>query len=523
MMEWIVDPTAWAGLMTLVVMEIVLGIDNLIFIAILSDKLVQHQRQRARIIGLSLALGMRLILLVSISWMMHLNDTLFTLVGHNISGRDLIMLVGGAFLIFKATMELHEKLEGAHRKQGGPVNHASLWQVVAQIVVLDAVFSLDAVITAVGMSDHLSIMMLAVLIAMGMMIIASNRLMNFISAHPTVVILCLGFLLMIGFSLVVEGLGYHIPKGYLYAAIAFSILIESFNQMAQRNRRKRLKMDDLRGRTSRAVLSLLGGGKEEHPMSDEVAVLAQKSANGELFGEQERLMIQRVLHLAEQSIQSIMTPRQDLYWIDLNDDAETLRREIRECPYSCLVVAKDNEVSEPLGIIQKKSLADMLLERPGSLNLKEIISQPIVIPDSLTVLHALDSFRNSRIHVAFIVDEYGTLEGLVTLTDVVEAIAGELPEHHEGTDFQFQLQMDGSILVNGNLSLLELSELLGSAAFPEGDYHTAAGIALGVLKRIPKAGDEFHIAGWRVIVEELEKRRITRMRFIPDDSLDVAI
>lgn len=522
-MEWLFDPTAWAGLMTLVVMEIVLGIDNLIFIAILSDKLPPHQRHRARIIGLSLALGMRLLLLISISWMMHLNDPLFAVIGHDISGRDLIMLLGGAFLIFKATMELHEKLEGSHRASGGPVNYAVLWQVIVQIVVLDAVFSLDAVITAVGMSDHLEVMMLAVLIAMGLMIVASNRLMNFVSAHPTVVILCLGFLLMIGFSLVVEGLGYHIPKGYLYAAIAFSILIESFNQLAQRNRRKMVKMDDLRGRTSRAVLSLLGGVKEGHTVGEDVAVLAQKSASGEIFGEQERLMIQRVLHLAEQSIQSIMTPRQDLYWIDLNDDAETLRNEIRDCPYSCLVVAKDGEVGEALGIIQKKDLADMLLEEPKALHIKDILSQPIVIPDSLTVLHALDSFRNSRIHVAFIVDEYGTLEGLVTLTDVVEAIAGELPENHEGTDFQFQLQMDGSIMVNGNLSLLELSELLGSAEFPEGDYHTAAGIALGVLKRIPKIGDSFSIRGWRVVVEEMDKRRITRMRFIPDDTMDVAI
>lgn len=237
-MEWIADPTIWAGLATLIVLEIVLGIDNLVFIAILADKLPQKMRDKARITGLLCALVMRVILLFSLSWLITLTQPLIILFEHPFSARDLIMLIGGLFLLFKATMELNERLEGADEHGNGQRKTSNFWAVVAQIVVLDAVFSLDSVITAVGMVDHVGVMVAAVIIAMALMILASKPLTAFVNAHPTIVILCLSFLLMIGFSLVAEGFGYGIPKGYLYAAIGFSILIEILNQLAQFNRRK---------------------------------------------------------------------------------------------------------------------------------------------------------------------------------------------------------------------------------------------------------------------------------------------
>ncbi|MBF2974788.1 TerC family protein, partial [Pseudomonas aeruginosa] len=259
-MEWIADPTAWLGLATLIVLEIVLGIDNLVFIAILADKLPPHLRDRARVLGLSLALLMRLGLLASISWMVTLTEPLFEVFGKSFSGRDLIMLFGGVFLLFKATMELHERLEGHVAQHAGNKTYALFWPIVAQIVVLDAVFSLDAVITAVGMVEHLEVMMIAVIVSIGLMIVASKPLTRFVNRHPTVIMLCLGFLMMIGFSLTAEGLGFHIPKGYLYAAIGFSILIEVFNQVARKRRKKSLQGHrPLRARTAHAVLRLLGG------------------------------------------------------------------------------------------------------------------------------------------------------------------------------------------------------------------------------------------------------------------------
>lgn len=205
--------------------------------------------------------------------MVTLTSPLFIILKNEISGRDLIMLIGGTFLLFKATMELHEKLEGGHHNKDGPVRYAGFWAVIFQIVILDAVFSLDAVITAVGMTEHIAIAMIAVTIAMGLMILASNKLINFVSSQPTVVILCLGFFLMIGFSLFVEGFDYHIPKGYLYAAIGFSVLIEAFNQWAQRNRRKRIKKIDARIRLTEAVVSLLGMKSEKQGVSPEISDL----------------------------------------------------------------------------------------------------------------------------------------------------------------------------------------------------------------------------------------------------------
>lgn len=193
-MEWLADPTAWLGLLTLIVLEIVLGIDNLVFIAILADKLPPEQRDRARVIGLSLALVMRLGLLASIAWLVTLTEPLFEIFGKSFSGRDLIMLGGGLFLLFKATMELHERLEGRMQQHSGSKAYARFWPVVAQIIVLDAVFSLDAVITAIGMVEHLQVMMIAVVISMTLMLLASKPLTAFVNARPTVIMLCLGFL-----------------------------------------------------------------------------------------------------------------------------------------------------------------------------------------------------------------------------------------------------------------------------------------------------------------------------------------
>jgi len=236
--DWMSDPSAWVGLATLIVLEIVLGIDNLVFIAILADKLPPHQRDRARLVGLGLALFIRLGLLASIAWIVTLTTPIFSVMEFSFSGRDIILLIGGVFLLFKGTMELHERLEGHVETSEKKVVHAVFWQVIVQIVVLDAIFSLDSVITAVGMVQHLPVMMIAVVIAIGVMLLLSKPLTSFVNKHPTVVILCLGFLMMIGFSLIIEGFGVHLPKGYLYAAIGFSVIIESLNQLARHNRER---------------------------------------------------------------------------------------------------------------------------------------------------------------------------------------------------------------------------------------------------------------------------------------------
>ena len=232
-MEWITSPEAWVALATLTVLEIVLGIDNIVFISILSSRLPQEQQPRARLVGLGLAMFTRIALLFSISWLARLTEPLFGLLGREFTGRDLVFLLGGLFLIFKATQEIHERLEGpAEERRVQRV--ASFASVITQIILLDIVFSLDSVITAVGMADHLAVMVTAVVIAVALMMFAANPIAEFVERHPTVKMLALAFLLLIGTSLVAEGLGQHIPKGYIYFAMGFSVMVEMINLRVRR-------------------------------------------------------------------------------------------------------------------------------------------------------------------------------------------------------------------------------------------------------------------------------------------------
>ncbi|APU14401.1 MULTISPECIES: TerC family protein [Actinoalloteichus] len=235
-MELLTSPEVWVAFATLLLLEIVLGIDNVVFISILSGKLPPEQQAKARTLGLSLALITRLLLLLSLSWIIGLTADLFTVFGMGISGRDLILLLGGLFLLGKATYEIHEHLEGNEHAKAGKV--ASFASVITQILILDIVFSLDSVITAVGMVDELAVMVAAVVIAMGIMLVSAGPISDFVGRHPTVKMLALTFLVLIGASLIAEGFEQHIPKGYVYGPIAFSILVEFLNLRAKANRAK---------------------------------------------------------------------------------------------------------------------------------------------------------------------------------------------------------------------------------------------------------------------------------------------
>jgi predicted tellurium resistance membrane protein TerC len=244
-MEWITSPEAWIALLTLTVMEIVLGIDNVVFISVLVQRLPVAQRDRARQVGLLLAMGMRILLLLTISWIIGLTEPLFTILGHPVSVRDLILIVGGLFLIWKATTEIHEALEGeGPHATGGKA--ATMQAVLIQIVLLDIVFSLDSVLTAVGMADDIGVMVTAVVIAVGVMLFASGPISKFVHAHPTVKMLALSFLLLIGVTLIADGLGFHVPKGYVYAAMGFSVFVEALNLAARRRRHETTQPIELR-------------------------------------------------------------------------------------------------------------------------------------------------------------------------------------------------------------------------------------------------------------------------------------
>ena len=235
-MEWLTDPQVWASFLTLTALEIVLGIDNLVFIAILAGRLPMERQHQARQAGLALALISRLALLASIAWIVSLTQPLFVVFGHIVSWRDIVLAAGGLFLLYKGTTEIHHRLEGGGLDETAARGATSFARVVTQIVVLDMVFSLDSVITAVGMASEFWVMAAAIVIAVAIMLGAAKPLADFIERHPTVKMLALSFLLLIGMTLIADGAGFHVPKGYIYAAIGFSITVEALNQMVARRR-----------------------------------------------------------------------------------------------------------------------------------------------------------------------------------------------------------------------------------------------------------------------------------------------
>jgi predicted tellurium resistance membrane protein TerC len=238
MIELLSDPAVWAAFATLTIMEIVLGIDNIIFISIVVSKLPRDQAKRARQIGLGLALVFRIALLGVLSWLIALTEPVFTIAGHGYSWRDIILGVGGLFLLYKATVEIHDQIEGeTHEDEAGRKSAGSFNFIIGQIILIDIIFSVDSIITAIGMADHIEVMIAAVIVAVAVMYVASGPVADFVHRHPTVKMLALSFLLLIGVSLVAEGLGFHVPRGYVYFAMAFSALVEVFNIAVRRSRK----------------------------------------------------------------------------------------------------------------------------------------------------------------------------------------------------------------------------------------------------------------------------------------------
>ena len=511
--EWMSDPSAWMGLLTLILLEIVLGIDNLVFIAILAEKLPPEQRNKARIVGLSLALIMRLCLLGVISWLMTLKEDFFWIFEHGFSWKDVILIVGGVFLLAKGTMELHERIEGKSAFKEEKVEHAAFWMVIAQIVVLDAVFSLDSIITAVGMVPHLSVMVTAVIIAMGVMLLASKALMDFVNRHPTVVILCLGFLMMIGFSLIVDGLGFHIPKGYLYAAIGFSVLVEAVNQATKRNREKMITTTDLRSRTASAVLRLLGGKTADNNGSEQLAdtadILASQAYINDVFSTEEKGMIHGVLTLAERPVKSIMTPRPELEWLDLNDPDE-IKTNLMQLTHSRVLVAKDN-LDNLEGVALTHEVLNHYLDT-NDIDLSTSLRQPLIVHENLKVLALMEKLRHAPMQLAIVLNEYGSIEGIVTPLDILEAIAGEFPDEETNLAADTVAE-EGIWQLEGSSDIRHVSLLLGEDLVDENEeYSTLSGYILWHLGRVPHDGEHFDADGFHFEVLTMDGNKIEGVR-----------
>ena len=501
-MDILLDPSIWIGLCTLVILEIVLGIDNLVFIAILADKLPPKQRDKARITGLSLALVTRLLLLTLISWLVTLTEPLFSVGMFTFSGRDLILLFGGIFLLYKAVVELHEKMEGApHEKEETPAS-AKFGLVVAQIVVLDAVFSLDSVITAVGMVDELFVMMAAVVIAIGVMLLASKPLMEFVNKHMTVVILCLSFLLTIGVSLIADGLGFHIPKGYIYSGIGFAILIEAFNQCAKRNQMRHASRLSLRRRAAGAIFRLMGG------QSDAPTVELEPQL-GSAFIPEERYMMSGVLSLAQRKVKTIMVPRDEVSWINIQDSADKIKDQILTVPHNLMPLC-DGSLDRVLSVVRGKAIINAISEIHSKSFLANL---PKVhwIDENKSVIECMKTLRQARGSLVLVKNQKGELTGLVTPLDLLEAIAGEFPDSDEA--FEIVKNSASSWVAEGDVSIFQVRQELGLETV---DDSLVQDEMLGVylakkLQKPLKEGMVFETPKARFTIKELQNGEITKV------------
>jgi CBS domain containing-hemolysin-like protein len=377
-------------------------------------------------------------------------------------------------------------------------------------VVLDAVFSLDAVITAIGMVDEIYVMMAAVVIAMIMMIVASKPLTKFVNAHPSLIILCLGFLLMVGFVLVADGLGYHIPKGYLYAAIGFSVVIEAFNQLALRNRRKWAALIPRRQRTADAVLRLLGGVPvpSSAAAGADVSAVIPEAATEQDFAPAEQEMVRGVLTLADRPVQTIMTPRPEVTWIDPDDPKKAVLAEVRDSAHAQFLVSHGS-IDNVVGIARKEDILELCLD-DNPFDIMKVVHKPIAVHEGASILDVLDIFKRAPVEMALVVDEYGGLQGIVTQTDFLEAIAGDLPDT-ENQEPEVKELEDGSFLIDGAMSIYDAQEQLGLDTLPAGDFNTVAGFVLFLFGRIPAVGERIDWRGWSFEVSDMEGWRVNKV------------
>ena len=353
------------------------------------------------------------------------------------------------------------------------------------------------------------------------MLWASKPLMNFVNKHPTVVILCLCFLMMIGFSLLVEGFGYHIPKGYLYAAIGFSVLIEFLNQTVRRNQEKMVTTTDLRYRTASAVMRMLGAKSGAESQDNNVEdVLATRAFADEVFDEENgayhSVMVQGVLGLSERPVKSVMTPRPELEWIDLDEDEQSIREQLLSTTHSRLIVAH-GELDNIAGVVLTHKVMNEYIET-GALNFEAHLRDPVIVHENAQVLMVMEQLRQAPLQMAIILNEYGSIEGIATPIDVLEAIAGEFPDEDE-LDTAAESLEDGSLMLEGSTDIRHVSLLLGRDLVDESEqYSTLSGYILFHLGHLPENGENIEIDGYIFEIVTMEGQKIEKVHIISKDK-----
>lgn len=514
-MHYLFNPSIWGGLFTLIALELILGIDNIIFITILSRKLPNAQQDRARLIGLILALIMRFFLLFLMSWLINLTKPILINKWFIFSARDIILLIGGLFLFFKALLELHERCNILEKETVKSKKYSDFWYIVLQISVLDTIFSIDSIITAVGMVNNIFIMIFAISISSILMFFLSKILTKFINLHQTVIILCLSFILMIGLNLITEALGFYIPKGYLYTAISFSVLIEFFNQLYKRNFMLYQSKKPIRIRILENISRIMQKEEKKSTQKYNNLLITKKNIHenkkiynndilNETFKEEEKYMLHSVLILGTRSIRSMMTPRQEISWININNKKKKIRKQLLKTPHNLFPVCND-VLDEIIGVIRAKELMEYLDKKK---DLFKIVTKknPIIIPDTLNPIKLLNVLRRSKGNLVIVGNEFGVIQGLITPVDILEAIAGEFPDEDEMPD---KINEKGEWIIKGSTDLYSLGQLLNTNNLINQEKCTSlSGLLIAKIGRFPKIGEIISIKPFLFKIIESSKYQI---------------
>ncbi|WP_367670642.1 TerC family protein [Sodalis-like secondary symbiont of Drepanosiphum platanoidis] len=501
-MKFFLNPSIFVELITLIILEIVLGIDNIIFITILSDTLVPKKRNHARLIGLILALIMRLTLFLIMSWMVNLTSPILNIFSFLFSGRDIILLFGGIFLVFKSIIELHKRLKYKKHNSSILSNYSNFWSVVFQIVILDTIFSLDSIITAIGMVNKLPVMIIAVIISMFFMLLASKILIKFINSHQTIIILCLSFLLIIGLNLILEGFGFFIPKEYLYFAIGFSILIEIFNYIARKNSIKNKSNKLIKKHTSKAIIRLISGKNKKNNNFIKKSLIFKTK---EYFVKKERYMITGVLSLASRNLKSIMTPRNSISWLNCQKSINKIKFILMKNPHNIFPVC-DGELDKLIGTIHSKDLINKINSNKEIKNFA-INNPTIVVPETQDIFKVLKKLRYSKRNLIMISDEFGIIQGLITPLDILEAIVGGFFDEDETPEIE---KHKNYFLVKGSTDLYTLQQNLNISKLikKRNNVVSLRGLLLSYSNKIPKVNDFIDINEWRFTIKKIIECRI---------------
>ena len=483
MIEPLTDPTAWLGLLTLIALDALQGANKLTFIAILADKLPPHQQVWVCAAGQSSAMIPLLGVLFLISWRVVLTEPLFSFGPLALSGIDLILFFGGLFLLYKGTTELHEHLKGAASADQTSKTYATFRVALTQIVVLVAVFPFDSVITSVVMVDDVPIMMAAMVISTGIILVAFKPLTRFVNARPTVSMLYLSFLLMIGLALVAEGLGFDLPKAYLHAAIGLSVLIEFINHWASRNTLKLEMRRTLRKRTAESVLRLLGDMRETQAKIETDSIAPQGPEEALSFALEKCNMVGSVTTLGQRLIHSLMTPRSVISWIDIKKKTADLRLQLIESSHTSLSVCRA-KLNVLVGVAPRQDLIAEL-GRYGHIDVATNVRPALLVRKSDGVFELIDKLRKSAGQMALVTDEHSAVQGLVAPTAVYEAITGEFPD--DGDAKTTQPLGHGRWHIEGHTGLHHVEQASQTSGFVGEDdrYISLAGFLLERLGHMP--------------------------------------